>query len=92
MPAAAYVVTIHAPGGGAPRSQVIVKPRTVIGRVNGDILLPDPLCSTTHAELVLDGVTLLLRDLGSTNGTFHDEKRITELVWTPGMKIQIGDH
>lgn len=92
MSAAAYVVTIHAPGGGAPRSQVIVKPRTVIGRVNGDILLPDPLCSTTHAELVLDGVTLLLRDLGSTNGTYQDGTRITELVWTPGMKVQIGDH
>ena len=92
MSAAAYVVTIHAPGGGAPRSQVIVKPRTVIGRVNGDILLPDPLCSTTHAELLLEGVTLLLRDLGSTNGTYQDGNRVTELVWTPGMKVQIGDH
>ncbi len=92
MPAAAYVVTIHAPGGGAPRSQVIVKPRTVIGRVNGDILLPDPLCSTTHAELLLEGSTLRLRDLGSTNGTFHEGTRVTELAWAPGMRIQIGDH
>lgn len=92
MSAAAYVVTIHAPGEGAPRSQVIVKPRTIIGRVNGDILLPDPLCSTTHAELLLEGITLRLRDLGSTNGTYHEGNRVTELVWTPGMKIQIGDH
>jgi pSer/pThr/pTyr-binding forkhead associated (FHA) protein len=71
---------------------VILKPRTVIGRVNGDILLPDPLCSTTHAELLQEGLTLRLRDLGSTNGTFHDGNRVTELVWTPGMKIRIGAH
>lgn len=92
MPAAAYVVSIHAPGGKNPRHQVLVKPRTVIGRVNGDILLPDPLCSTTHAELLLEGATLLIRDLGSTNGTFSDGKRIIELVWTPGLSVQIGDH
>ncbi len=92
MPAAAYVVTIHGPAGVPPRTQSILKARMVIGRVQGDILLPDPLCSTTHAELLLEGMTLRIRDLGSTNGTSQDGKPVTEMVWLPGTKIQIGGH
>jgi pSer/pThr/pTyr-binding forkhead associated (FHA) protein len=64
----------------------------VIGRVNGDILLQDPLCSTTHAELLLEGTVLRIRDLGSTNGTSQDGKPVNDMVWLPGMKVQIGGH
>ena len=92
MTAAAYVVTIHAPGGVPARTQAILKPRMVIGRVNGDIVLQDPLCSTTHAELLLEGTVLRIRDLGSTNGTSQDGKPVTDMVWVPGTKIQIGGH
>jgi uncharacterized protein len=92
MTAAAYVVTIQGPGGVPPRTEAILKPRTVIGRVNGDILLQDPLCSTTHAELLLEGATLRIRDLGSTNGTSQDGKPVTDMIWLPGTKIQIGGH
>jgi len=92
MTAAAFVVTIHTPGGVPPSTQAILKPRTVIGRVNGDILLQDPLCSSTHAELLLEGATLRLRDLGSTNGTLLEGKPVTDLVWLPGTKVQIGGH
>jgi pSer/pThr/pTyr-binding forkhead associated (FHA) protein len=92
MTAAAYVVTIHAPDGVPPRTEAILKPRTVIGRVHGDILLQDPLCSTTHAELLLEGTTLRIRDLGSTNGTSQDGKPVTDMIWLPGTKIQIGGH
>ncbi len=92
MTAAAFVVTIHTPGGVPPRTQAILKPRTVIGRVNGDILLQDPLCSSTHAELLLEGATLRLRDLASTNGTLLEGKPVTDLVWLPGTKVQIGGH
>lgn len=92
MPAAAFVITIHGPDGVPPITQAILKPRMVIGRVNGDILLQDPLCSTTHAELLLEGMTLRIRDLGSTNGTRQDGKPVTETIWLPGTKIQIGSH
>lgn len=48
---------------------------TVIGRADGDVRLPhDPLVSGRHAEIVRRGrpgdFRWLLRDLGSTNGTF----------------------
>ena len=72
----------------SPKRQEIYKERSVIGRVAGDIVLPDPLCSTTHAEMLFDGATVHLKDLGSTNGTKQDGQRVTELVWTPGMSIE----
>ncbi len=36
--------------------------------------------SSLHAEFVLTGVSLLLRDLGSTNGTFVNGRQIHEVV------------
>src|SRR4051794_9083594 len=49
--------------------------RTVIGRSDGDVLIPhDVQMSGRHAEIVREmtakGWRWLLRDLGSTNGTF----------------------
>jgi pSer/pThr/pTyr-binding forkhead associated (FHA) protein len=64
----------------------------VIGREIGDLVLSDPQCSSRHAELLLEGGRLLLRDLGSTNGTWRDGARITELILQPGMAVQIGGH
>jgi pSer/pThr/pTyr-binding forkhead associated (FHA) protein len=85
------VILIHAPGL-APQRLEIGRDRTVIGRISGDIVLPDPLCSLTHAEILFDGKTVRLKDLGSTNGTFQNGQRVTELVWKLGTSIQIGGH
>lgn len=44
---------------------------TVVGRVEGDVRVPsDPAMSTRHAALELEGRRCVIRDLGSTNGTF----------------------
>ncbi len=64
----------------------------MIGRVAGDIVLPDPLCSLTHAEILFDGTSVRLKDLGSTNGTFQNGQRVTDLVWKQGASIEIGGH
>lgn len=62
---------------------------TVIGRTDGDVRLPhDPLVSNRHAEIVRRGRAgswhWLLRDLGSSNGTFvactHAPLRADRLV------------
>lgn len=87
--------------GGRPvvevegHSYVLAHPVTVLGRDETcDIVLPDSGVSRRHAELVVDhpgGVTRLsVRDLGSTNGTFVDGRRITHEVLGPGNVVTLG--
>jgi hypothetical protein len=62
-----------------------------IGRKSGnDLVLADEKTSGVHCELAPDGGRLVLKDLGSTNGTFLDGKRISEVVLTPGDVITVG--
>jgi hypothetical protein len=57
---------------------------------DNDLVLADEKTSSSHAEIVSEGDRFLLRDLGSTNGTFLDGKRITELVLSPGDVVTFG--
>lgn len=84
-----FVLQLHAPGKPSELRE-FAQPRVVIGRETGDLVVADARCSSTHAELLFDGQTLRLRDLGSTNGTWQNGQRIQELVWAPGTGIQIG--
>ena len=62
-----------------------------IGRKAGnDIVLNDEKTSGVHCEILPEGDRLVLKDLGSTNGTFLDGKRLNELVLTPGDVVTIG--
>lgn len=62
-----------------------------IGRKAGnDIVLTDEKTSGVHCEISPEGDRLVLKDLGSTNGTFLDGKRVNELVLTPGDVVTIG--
>jgi len=62
-----------------------------IGRKAGnDLVLADEKTSGVHCEIAPDGERLVLKDLGSTNGTFLDGKRVTEVVLTPGDVVTVG--
>ncbi|HOB74062.1 MAG TPA: FHA domain-containing protein [Phycisphaerae bacterium] len=65
--------------------------KTVIGRKE-DCGLRIPLgeISRKHALLMVDEKTAILRDLGSANGTYVNNKRITEQELEPGDHIVIG--
>ncbi|MER5453224.1 FHA domain-containing protein [Micromonospora sp. NPDC002389] len=64
----------------------------VIGRDPAvDIVVHDPHLSRRHAEIWLAGEGVSLVDLGSTNGTWVNERRITELTrLSDGDVIRIG--
>ena len=73
------------------RTYTLTKPVTVIGRgEQADVPLTDASASRAHCEVVL-GSEILLRDLGSTNGTMVDGVPAHEVALRNGSIIRIGD-
>jgi pSer/pThr/pTyr-binding forkhead associated (FHA) protein len=86
--------------GGKPPSQVVVhepeapKPRTVrlsgstqIGRGDGcAIRLSDTYVSQVHARLYAENGAWFVEDMGSTNGTFLNDRRVAQPV-----EVHAGD-
>lgn len=66
--------------------------RLTIGRgAAADHQISDPGASSLHAMLGIDGTRVVVTDLGSTNGTFLDGKRISGPTELPiGARLQIG--
>ena len=85
----AYLIVLA--GASVGEMYKIAKETTVIGRGNqADIHVVDDGISRRHAEIVHVGDSMLVRDLGSTNGTFCNGERVTEQALQDGDKIQIG--
>lgn len=64
---------------------------SVIGRsVDADISINDSGVSREHSEIKVKGEKAIIKDLGSTNGTFVNNKRITKHVLQDGDRIQIS--
>jgi hypothetical protein len=62
----------------------------VLGRApTADVLLSGSSISREHARIWLEGSTYRIRDLGSTNGTLVNGRRVTEAVLEAGDKIEI---
>ncbi len=62
-----------------------------LGRGTGnDHVLDDALVSQWHCEILLEGGFILVRDLGSTNGTFIEGRPIKEATLYPGQVLRIG--
>jgi hypothetical protein len=71
--------------------RVEVQDRVVIGRQSADLVLEDPEVSRSHAVLRRSGESIVLEDLGSTNGTFLNGERIREPVeLRPGDEVRVG--
>ncbi|MFM8651765.1 MAG: FHA domain-containing protein [Acidimicrobiaceae bacterium] len=64
---------------------------TQIGRhQESDILLDDITVSRRHAEVVKTSNSLLVRDLGSLNGTYVNQSRVGEFLLKHGDVLQVG--
>jgi diguanylate cyclase (GGDEF)-like protein len=85
----AYLVVISGPSFG--EMYKLKGERTVMGRGDRtDIRIIDDGVSREHAAIVREGGSLLLKDLGSTNGTFCNGVRVPRQELADGDKISIG--
>jgi pSer/pThr/pTyr-binding forkhead associated (FHA) protein len=65
----------------------------VLGRGDrAEIRLEDPFASSRHARIYEQGNTIVIEDLGSTNGTYLNEELLeTARPLHPGDRLRIGD-
>ncbi len=78
-------------GGDAKTSEVSLKLPTIIGRGReASLTLPHPLVSRQHCEIFERDGKLMVRDLGSLNGTFIGKERVSESPLNPGDLLTIG--
>src|ERR1700722_93668 len=52
--------------------------------------IADGSVSSQHAEIILRGPEIVVKDLNSTNGCFIGAERITESVLKPGQILRLG--
>jgi diguanylate cyclase (GGDEF)-like protein len=80
--------------GGARVGELhtLTRERTLVGRSpEAQIRLRDTGISREHAELVIEGGRVRVRDLGSTNGTFLNGERADARELRDGDKLSIGE-
>ena len=62
-----------------------------IGRTEGNqVIIDRPKVSRNHAQVIRKGNLFVLRDLGSTNGTWFKDERVDELILQDGDTFKIG--
>ena len=78
--------------GKDERKEVLLQKRAVtIGTLgDSDLALTDPTVSRSHAVVEEKADGYLLRDLGSTNGTFLDGVKVREAYLSAGSVIRLG--
>src|SRR3954467_2685363 len=66
-------------------------PNVIIGRSSkSEIQIDQESVSRNHAKIINTGKSIILRDLGSTNGTYVNDQLIDEYVLKDGDFIKIG--
>lgn len=78
-------------GGDVKTTELNLRLPSTIGRGRGtSIVLPHPLVSRQHCELFEADGQLMVRNLGSLNGTFVNNERVTESPLPPGDLLTVG--
>ena len=54
------------------------------------VVLGDTNVSRRHAQVALEDGSIVVTDLGSTNGTFVNGRRVTRATVRPGDELTIG--
>jgi hypothetical protein len=86
-------LVVRSGGGRAGESFESIGERALIGRSpECQVFLDDVTVSRRHAELIAQGNTYMIRDLGSLNGTFVNKHRIESAALEDDDEVQIGKY
>jgi pSer/pThr/pTyr-binding forkhead associated (FHA) protein len=70
---------------------VLSKPVTTVGRAeNSDIAFDDITVSRLHSEILRHDGNYVVRDSGSLNGTYVNQRRVDVCELRQGDELQIG--
>ena len=78
--------------GASGTQEIVLKPgANRLGRnEQNDLPINDPTVSGFHCQIDLEHDTVIVRDLGSTNGTFINSVPIRQAILEPGQTLRLG--
>ena len=83
-------LTLHGANGDTHDYDLGMQPFR-IGRLGGnDLKLDNPYISRQHVEITRDGAAYQLRDLGSTSGTFVNDRQVKRAKLKDGDRVRLG--
>ncbi|HLW64044.1 MAG TPA: FHA domain-containing protein [Gemmataceae bacterium] len=86
-----FVIEAAAAVGVTPAQFLLRDAVSLIGRSDDcDIIIDAPSVSRRHAELQVTGCSVVITDLGSTNGTYVDERRVEKALAGTGQRLRFG--
>lgn len=89
-PPASLALAVNS-GAGAGIVVPLRRGTYIIGRSDGEILIPDSDLSRSHARLVVTETAISLEDLGSANGIEVDGERVRHAIVSTGSIIRCGN-
>lgn len=80
-------------GASVGKTLLVTRARVTVGRhQTNDLVLADPRVSAAHVEIERGPeARVIVRDLGTTNGTWLGEHRLIECEVGPGALLKMGD-
>lgn len=88
-PGTGMLVVVRGPNAGS--RYLLDRDATTIGRhPDADVFLDDVTVSRRHAELIRTDAGVLVKDLGSLNGSYVNGERAEEQLLATGEELQIG--
>ncbi len=77
-------------GKDSGRIFLVDKPRVILGRGEADIVLNDTEISRQHAAIEVHGARVVLKDLGSTNGIFVNDVKVSQSEIENRTEFRLG--
>ena len=77
-------------GKDSGRIFLVEKPRIILGRGDADVVLNDTEVSRQHAAIEVHAGRVVLRDLGSTNGTFVNDVKVSQTEIDNRAEFRVG--